>query len=97
MPPVFVYPILDSYASNQLARSRLRIIMASLDQAQHLMPLAIATIGLEPLVVAVGIDDPGDFAQMAAGVVPTAQEINIEFNPYRARRAQTKDGAEVCG
>jgi hypothetical protein len=88
------FSILYANAGNQVARSYPRVVMATPDQVQHLMPVAITASSIEPLMMAAAINDPGDLGQMIFGTI-TARKADIELDPYLPRLPKTKHGAEA--
>jgi hypothetical protein len=73
------------------------MVMASPDQVQHLMPIAIAASRIESLMMAAALNDPGNLGQMTFRAIIIADKADIKLDPYLPRLTETKDGAEACG
>ncbi len=94
--PDWTFSILDAKAGNQMARRQSRTLMTSPDQIQDLIPITFPASRIEPLMVAVAINDPGDFGQMLFRAIIAASKANIKLDPYPPRLAKTKHSAEAC-
>jgi len=74
--------------------------MTSPDQVPQLMPITFLASGIEPLIVAVAINDaihdPCDFGPTVLRTIIRSNSVNIKLDPYLPPLAKTKHSAEAC-
>jgi hypothetical protein len=88
--------ILDANTSTQMAGGKSRSLMTSSDQIQYLIPITFSANRIKPLMVAVGVNDPGDLSPMTCCDILIASQVNIKLDPHLAWLAKTKYRTEAC-